>query len=207
MFAARIVSFINSLPAGRLFTTRDLVRFGPRTAVDQTVFRLVRSGFITRIARGIFVRTDDEIRVYSIEEIARVKAESFGRALSTHPGSTARELDLQRQTNKSEIVFAMNSHSSSFKVGGVVVCLKLVCQRRFRLALSKFGRTLSALWYQARTFCTSEIVERSLSNFSDYEKCQHVSLSDSIPAWLNDMLGAVLKWKMETPKAQAQTGL
>lgn len=70
-----------SVRAGDMFTTRELLRYGNRNAIDQVTYRLVKAGIIIRLAWGVFVRQED----YTGEdlpgpmEVARVKARAFSR--------------------------------------------------------------------------------------------------------------------------------
>jgi hypothetical protein len=48
----RIRQFIANLPQALIFSTRDLLNFGTRAAVDQCLCRLVRKGNIRRLAWG-----------------------------------------------------------------------------------------------------------------------------------------------------------
>ncbi len=65
---------IFQLPAGQLFATRHLLAYGSRAAVDQALYRLVRSGVIVRLARGVFVRQEAGAGLPSALQVAAVKA-------------------------------------------------------------------------------------------------------------------------------------
>lgn len=68
---------------GDMFTTRELLRYGNRNAIDQILYRLVKAGIIIRLAWGVFVRQDDyqdsRIPLPGPMEVARVKARAFCR--------------------------------------------------------------------------------------------------------------------------------
>ena len=44
---------VNCLPPDVLFSTRELLQYGKRSAVDQSLSRLVKRGDIIRLTRGI----------------------------------------------------------------------------------------------------------------------------------------------------------
>lgn len=68
---------------GDMFTTRELLCYGNRNAIDQILFRLVKAGIIIRLAWGVFVRQEDYedsgIPLPSPMEVAREKARAFCR--------------------------------------------------------------------------------------------------------------------------------
>lgn len=83
------------VPVEHLFTTRDMLVYGTRGAVDQALNRLVRQGEISRIAPGVFVKPSVDYHEAAPHEIAMVKAHSWGkhnpkpmcpRCPTTHPG-------------------------------------------------------------------------------------------------------------------------
>jgi hypothetical protein len=84
-----VISFIRKhifgLPVGKIFTTRDCLTFGRRGAIDQALSYLVKRGVIRRLARGVFVRDPLENMIFTNAEIAKAKAEAFGRRFATLP--------------------------------------------------------------------------------------------------------------------------
>jgi hypothetical protein len=72
---------ICSLPLGEIFATRNFLEYGSRACVDASMSRLVRQGMLRRLANGIFARADSSP---TVEEIAKAKAERFGKELSAN---------------------------------------------------------------------------------------------------------------------------
>lgn len=72
------------LKPGEICTTRDLLSYGRRTAVDGTTYQLVKEGYLTRLAFGVFVVTHTSNRSYTAEEVVARKALAFGKVLYTH---------------------------------------------------------------------------------------------------------------------------
>ncbi|MBI4533459.1 MAG: type IV toxin-antitoxin system AbiEi family antitoxin domain-containing protein, partial [Candidatus Melainabacteria bacterium] len=57
MFTSSFIKrHIYRLPLDKIFSTRDFLIYGSRTAVDQTLAKLVKKGMIIRLARGVFVK-------------------------------------------------------------------------------------------------------------------------------------------------------
>jgi len=85
---------ILTLPEGGTFTTRDVLCFGTRAAVDQALSRMVKARKIRRLARGVFAKDPSYSEEYSLFEIAKLKAQAFGRKITQHPWTIASELGM-----------------------------------------------------------------------------------------------------------------
>ena len=68
---------IRMLPARQIFTTREVLIYGTRTAVDSALSRMVEREVIARLARGVFVR--DDSAEPTVAEIASAKAKAYGK--------------------------------------------------------------------------------------------------------------------------------
>jgi len=96
---AKITRYYRSLPAGKLFTTRECLGFGLRVNVDQALYRLVKEGFLRRIVRGMFVCSLTGKARYSVAEIAALKASSFGKQIVEHSADIDPDLELPLKKN------------------------------------------------------------------------------------------------------------
>ncbi len=56
MITESIRQHIQRLGRTEPFTTKEFLSYGTRSAIDQTLSRLVKSGFICRLAPGVFAR-------------------------------------------------------------------------------------------------------------------------------------------------------
>jgi len=172
------------LPVGRLFTSREFLLYGTRAAVDQALSRLVRKGLIVRLARGVFIRQDSDVRRISPIDVARAKAESFGKQLAVWGGHLASKLGLVAE-GPPEQIFSINGSSSSFKFGKITVYLRKVCARKMRLSTSQAGVVLSSLWHLGRAQVSHGQVRLAT------RKCLRPDLEEIrlslvwLPAWLS----------------------
>lgn len=119
--AARIRQFANSLPRGEIFTTRQLLSFGTRGAVDQAVLTLVNQRYLERLARGVFRLYDDDNEEVPASTIAFHKARGFGKTLYSL-GTIFEEaaLDLERITEEqSELAEAPAIRGTHYAPGNV----------------------------------------------------------------------------------------
>lgn len=81
---ALIRKHLSLLKPGEIFTTRDLLSYGRRSAVDKTLCLMVQAGYLTRLAFGVFVITHTSKPFYTVAEIVQRKALAFGKTLYTH---------------------------------------------------------------------------------------------------------------------------
>lgn len=140
---------ISRLRRGALFTTRDMLIYGTRTAVDQALAKLVKQEFIVRLARGVFVREGSDIKQISARDVAVVKATSFGRRIADWPGDLLRRLGI-RANDSNATCFSVDSGSSSFKFGHLTIHFRKTCPRKMHLAGSRAGQYMVALWHAGR---------------------------------------------------------
>jgi hypothetical protein len=126
-----IFTFVYRLNDGDVFTTRDVLGFGSRAAVDNALKRFVARGLITRLARGVFMRSFGTTRKISIEEIARVKAAAFKKSVAQTDAAAEVCFDvassqglLLRKADVRGTKVAVGGRSSSFMVAGKRVHLR-----------------------------------------------------------------------------------
>jgi hypothetical protein len=184
---------IFGLPEGKPFTTRDCLVYGVRSAVDQTLYRLVKNGTIRRLARGLFVRDSAKKIRFSDFEIASLKANAFGRALVRHeavmPGH--REAPLEEGV---ETTFWTDGQSTSFRIDGRVIRLNGCSQRKIRLGESKVGQRMKALWRMGKEEVTRAVIARALCDFLTTDRLELTKNTRWMPAWLSDFFIVPDRW-------------
>jgi hypothetical protein len=185
MCTSTIKQHIRKLPATRLFTTRELLQYGKRSAVDQVLFRLVRQKQIVRVARGVFVR---KIKYKpTLKKIAEVKAAAFGKKIYYHARNLLVDLKLVPRATKNCALFAVNAHSSSFATCRGRVELHGFGKRKLELCKTKLGNVLNSLWHLGENLCTEKIVARTINNIHTSERESLRRASALMPAWLHHL--------------------
>ncbi len=185
--STHIRKFIFSLPKGVIFSTRELLNFGTRAAVDQCLCRLVKGGDIRRLAWGLFMRNDFQVPMPSTLVIATEKARAFGRQLITDGSEAARLLGLISLGNR-KIIYATNGRSSSFKINNIRVYLKGISARKMALGDTPVGLAIRALWQLGKEACQPEAIEKATSNFNRSLSQQFNQSRHLMPVWIADML-------------------
>lgn len=189
MATAGIRAHIEGLSPTTIFTTRDVLKYGKRGAVDQYLYILVKRGTIRRLARGVFVQ-DKNVNP-SIEEIAQIKAAAFARRICKNATEVLCKLALFRQTNltdkSSGKTFAINGRSSSFQSYRGAVIYKGIAQRRLKLCDSKTGEKVYALWHLRDDDHIERAVNFVFRQMNRAERLDLRACSSLMPGWLNDM--------------------
>ncbi|MBP7860184.1 hypothetical protein KA183_00765 [bacterium] len=187
------------------FTTRDLLNYGSRSAIDNCIYRLIQEGIIHRITRGVFVvkKSNGRHAHFTQREVAEIKAGAFGRKLQTHPFKKAKEIAIRLglikpgqkwigECDELESTYEISGPSSSFVYEGKRIYLKKATRRKIQLGDSKAGLVMRALWYNG--FWNRLVLMRQDAQKLAYQGLYfgdrreiHQS-SALIPAWLSDIL-------------------
>jgi hypothetical protein len=179
------------LPKDQPFTTRDCLIYGVRSAVDQALYRLVKTGIIRRLARGIFVR--DQKKYFTVLEIANIKAEAFGHKIMRHDFVIPSEVN-NLATPIIEPKLFINSRSSQFCVDGKVIKLRGTADRKMKLDGGKAGQALKALWKMGRDNVNLDAITRATSGFTRTDRQEIIHYMKWLPAWLGGYFIKRDKW-------------
>lgn len=135
--AEQIRSRIQAFAPGEPFATRALVRLGSRANLDQVLSRLVKTGELLRVSRGIFARPKPGRFSASGLPTAAAVVESMARYADTkwevQGAEAARRLGLSTQVPM-KAIFWTTGPSRSLVIGRLPVELKHVSARKLVLA-------------------------------------------------------------------------
>lgn len=183
---AYIRRYVYSLRFGELFTTRDVLNTGSRNAVDKCLSRLVKSGLIDRIARGVFAKQDPVTPVlFSIKDVATAKAESFGKVIVSYGKDAAAKLGLC-YPRPGEHLFFTSGSSSTFRYGPNLVRFKRCCPRKILLGESKVGLLVRAVTYLGRSATTPQLIMKACQILDRTSRRELRQRASFMPAWLSD---------------------
>lgn len=187
----QIRNHIQQAPLAALITTRDLLCYGSRSAVDNAVHTLKKNKEIVAVCRGVF-RRPERTKPVGIFEVAKVKAESFGRTIVTHAKTLAENLGLIEKDD-SQHVFATGGRSSQFHFGEILIRFKGTSLRNMVLGDSNEGQVIRALCHLGKQSVTEKTVEAAIKNFTDDQRAALGSLCGSMPAWLAEFFHVFYK--------------
>ncbi len=177
-----IRKLVSSLKPGEIFTTRECMVYGGRSAVDNSLYKLVKSGVIERLARGVFVSVAKRKASYTSEEIAAVKARSFGRKTFDHGSSLAsmRQLPVDELKN----YFALTRSSTSFFTTNGRIRMRIASGRKEHLAHTTPGDIIRALWHLGNGVCTLNLVKQVVTLWNKNEVSAILREASWMPYWL-----------------------
>lgn len=215
-----------SLPAGKPFATKELLPYGLRNTIDSCLSRLVRSGYLTRLSRGIFVITYKltEKNFPTAQVVAVTKAKAFGKQLFLHGADAAKNLALFDK-DSTESTFATFGKSSSFEFLNTRIYLNGIAQSQSHFGDSLCGQIIRGIIYMAKEFTdrkgagienTKEMLSKIMGNLNRIERIDLCLAAQGMPAWLSDQLfkitrqrnnnGAKILWEYRLRQKQLGFG-
>lgn len=185
--AALILRHIEEVPAGEPFTSAALSGHGTRGAIDQALSRLVKTGTLERVARGVFVRPELSRYVGKVMpeplKFAESIARSTGAVVQVHGAEAARRLELTTQI-PARLVFDTSGPSKRLHLGKLEIRLQHVAPRKLALVGRPAGLALAALWYLGKHQVTPQLIEKIRRKLPPVEFEALKSATDAMPAWM-----------------------
>jgi hypothetical protein len=192
MSTAQIINdYIERMALGEPFASAELLKYGSRANIDQILSRLVKSGELTRVARGIFVRPEKTSYLnvkWALPEpskIASTVARSSGEIIVPHGAEAARRLQLSTQTQTKPVFFTSGA-TRHIKTGNMEIVLKHVSHRKIANAGTIAGLVISALWYLGKNQISQQIIEKVQKRLSPEQFQQVQESTHSMPGWMAD---------------------
>jgi hypothetical protein len=177
-----ILNFISNLSSGEWFSTQQVLNLGTREAIDQALYRLVKCGYLTRIAWGLFtLRTHEEN--FEPLAVAKFKAQVFKKKIAIHGLDIARRLGLVAPA-KEQKLFSVYGVSSAFQSMKREITLKSYSPRKITLGDSPVGEIISALWFVGEKNCDNSVVASALSHLSSEGIRELAQSAHRMPGWL-----------------------
>ena len=177
-----IINYITALPPGAWFATQQVLNLGTREAIDQTLYRLVKCGYLTRIAWGVFTLRVRE-QVCEPLAVAKYKAKIFKKNASIYGLNLAKLLGLT-DGEPSQQLFCVHGVSSKFRSITKEITLKSQSARKIALEGTRLGETISALWFLGREKCDSRAIELAMRSLDDDEIQELTQSAHRMPGWL-----------------------
>lgn len=147
--APRVREHIDCLPDDCMFATRELLFIGKRSAIDMELHKLVKTGVLRRITRGVFKKNCPNLRMPEIEELAEFKATVFKKRIARHGVCAALQIQLLKEydSRENEFLFYTSGSSSRLKFGKYTIRYVSVCPRKMSLPDTDPGDLLKAIWF------------------------------------------------------------
>lgn len=181
---------IEEMPVGEPFTPAGLLECGTRASVDQSLSRLVKTGLIERVARGVFVRPEVSRYVGKVMpepiKVAETLAKSTGAVVQVHGAEAARRLGLTTQVPV-QSVFNTTGPSKRIRFGQMEIRLQHASPRKLMLAGRPAGLALAAMWYLGKGEVSTRTIEKIRSKLPSGEFDALRAATSAMPAWMSDV--------------------
>ncbi|KQW19898.1 MULTISPECIES: DUF6088 family protein [Pseudomonas] len=193
--AESISNRIKHMPKGRPFAGAVFAQVGSRASVDKALSRLVLSGSLERVARGVYMRpkqseyTGKRVRANPIavmEAVAKVR----GETIQVHGAEAVRRLGLSTQMQVLPTYYTSGS-SREIRIGSAVVRLRHVSRLRLQQAGTKIGVALTALLYLGKEGLT-ELAARKVASSLSKEEFNKL-MACKMPEWMRSALVCAAK--------------
>lgn len=174
-------------PEGQPVSTRSLLAYGSRAAVDQALSRLVKQEYLIRPVRGVYVRPERSEYVGVVPpnpmDVARVLAEPYGGVVQVQGAEAALIMGFSTQVPMRPI-YNVNGPSRTFYLGNLRVEMRHVSNRKLILAGRPAGIAYTALWYLGKTGVSPKRIKQTEETLTPVEFRALLDAVPQMPGWL-----------------------
>ena len=182
-----ILTIINHLGRGSVFTPTQFLKLGNRSAIDKTLSRLAQQGVIRRLAHGIYdyPKTHPQLGVLepSTDNILALLANSEKLKIQPSGAYAANLLGLSEQVPM-KMVFLTDGTPRHMVIGKREIILKRTSPRQMETAGRISGLVIQALKYLGKFHLDLELLKRLKSRLNPDDKQQLFSDIENAPGWM-----------------------
>ena len=174
---------------GTVFTPAAFLGLGSRASIDKTLSRLADSGFIRRLARGVYDYPKISSRLGPLtpspDIIAKAIADGAGQTLLISPAHAANLFGLTTQV-PAKAVYLTDGPTRTQQVGGYSIQFRNASAKTLIGAGRISGAVLQALRYLGKDGVNSAALHKISQALSDDDKAMLIKDSRKAPAWMQD---------------------
>lgn len=189
--ADRIMKRIRGKGRGWVFTPKHFIDFGSRGSVDVAISRLVQSGLIRRLGRGLYdyPRQHDTLGVLSPDTvtIADAIATRSGDKLAPSGAAAANSLGLSTQV-PARASYATSGRTRVAKAAGRSVTLRHSRAPVLDHASDTANAVLQALAQLGKAQVDADVIRRLATRIDDRALKQLLQARPSMPGWMGDVI-------------------
>jgi hypothetical protein len=179
---------------GQVFTPFDFLDLGSPHSVGMALTRMMRSGRLRRLARGLYdvPRTHPLLGdlIPTADELARALARRDGATVQPAGGMAANLLGLSEQV-PARAIYLTDGPSRSVKVGALTVQLKKRPPRQVRSVSPMSSLVFAALRSVGKTNVTKARVRHLTATLSARDRRQLLKDLPLAPAWMHPHLRSI----------------
>ena len=152
-----ILDRIRGHDRGKVFTPKDFLDLGSRDAADQSLSRLVRSGEIQRLGRGLYhyPRVNERLGIPigpDPDEIAEALGRQTGSRVLPSGAAAANRLGLSTQV-PAKPVYVTDGRTRQVRIGGMVFQIRHAAPKELSAASRTSAMVFQALRHLGRDGC------------------------------------------------------
>lgn len=185
-----IKKYLTTIPEGQAFPSSALRPFATTDNIRQILNRLVKTGEVKRVARGVFVKPKHLPKVGEIlpsaTEVAEILAKSTGETIAIHGAEAARQLQLTTQVPM-RLIFYTSGNTRTLKIANRTVKLKHVNPSQLIAPGTTPGLVISALRYLGRENVTTKTIKMIEKHIPTKEFKKTIQLIERMPTWMSDI--------------------
>ncbi len=183
--------YIQRIPYGKPFSNVALRQYVSTDNARQILSRMVKSGEIVRVARGIFVRPKKVAylgkTLPSAEKITKMIARSSNETIAIHGAEAARRLRLTTQTPM-QPTFYTTGNTRHIKLSNLTITLKHISPKKLVAPGTIAGTVISALWYLGKDNVTPATINTIRKQLTIEQFNTVLDTIDHMPAWMANVI-------------------
>ena len=189
--ADKIMKRVRGKGRGWVFTPKHFIDFGSRGSVDVAISRLVKSGLVRRLGRGLYdyPRQHDRLGLLTPDSatIADAIATRSGDKLAPSGAAAANKLGLSTQV-PARVSFATSGRSRVAKAAGRSVTLRHSRAPVLDHASDTANAVLQALAQLGKAQVDADVIRRLATRIDDRALKQLLQARPSMPGWMGDVI-------------------
>jgi Family of unknown function (DUF6088) len=159
-----ILDRIRGHDRGKVFTPKDFLDLGSRDAADQSLSRLVRSGEIQRLGRGLYhyPRVNERLGIPigpDPDEIAEALGRQTGSRVLPSGAAAANRLGLSTQV-PAKPVYLTDGRSRQVRIGGMVFQIRHAAPKELSTASRTSAMVFQALRHLGQAAVDEQVIAR-----------------------------------------------
>lgn len=180
---------------GWVFTPKAFLDIGTRTAVDQTLSRLAKQGFVRRLDRGVYDYPKQHAALGTlspnVDSLAKATAARSGDTAFPSGALAANMLGLSTQV-PAKSVYLTNGLTRTKKVAGRTITFKHARVPVMGRLSNTANLTLQALSYLGKDSINDQTLGLCAKKLTDQDLRKMAAATDQVPAWI---AGAIVKMR------------
>lgn len=189
--AAQITRRIRAKKRGWVFTPKDFLDLGPRTAVDQALSRLVKKAMIRRLDRGFYDYPKQHQALGTLspdtDMLAQATASRFGDKVFPSGATAANMLGLSTQV-PARPVYLTDGPSRTKRIGNRTITLKHARIPLLDRLSPRVNSVLQALAYLGKDNIDGQVLYQCANLLSDQDIARLLRVAPQLPTWITDTI-------------------